>query len=115
MQIWKPSSRPITYAEWLESGLSIKQLVIHFWAEWNSVDRLVDIEVIKAQENIDLDIEYRSFDIQEKIAWPWLRDNERYGYVPCIVGFKYGEEIGHLIGRRFAQEYESVIKSWFSE
>ncbi|MEM9348093.1 MAG: thioredoxin family protein [Planctomycetota bacterium] len=115
MEVWKPSSKPITYEEWLERGSAMDRLVIHFWAKWNNVDKQADEALQQALQASSKSIEARCFDTDEcPDTFDWLRSDLKLVTLPTVIGFSKGTVLGRVIALQGAQAYQEAFADWFA-
>jgi hypothetical protein len=115
MQDWQPSTKPMTYAEWLEHGSVIDRLVIHFWAVWNNVDKQADIALQQALAMNSLEITAYCLDTdRDTCAHDWLRSDLRIITLPTVIGFSNGFEQGRVVGLQKSQTYQQAFTQWFA-
>lgn len=85
---WKPAS-----PEYSTSDFDVPWVLVHFWANWNLVDRKMDETLIRMK--LPESIVVRSCDIDNQ---PELAIRSRVGNIPALALFHYGNRVETLIG-----------------
>ncbi|GAB5404904.1 MAG: hypothetical protein Aurels2KO_31350 [Aureliella sp.] len=111
---WQPSSRAVT-VETLDRELSGNRFsILHFWASWNNVDKLMDADLRAIRPDICQEIAFLSMNTDREDAWDFIRSC-RIMNLPALGFFKGPAHVDTLSGRRDPDALIRKIQEWSNE
>ncbi|WP_040769345.1 thioredoxin family protein, partial [Novipirellula maiorica] len=85
--------------------------IVHFWATWNNVDRLMDAELHALRPQFDDVVNFLSLDTDCTDAWDFIRSC-RILNLPALGFFKGRLNVDTLIGLRDRDVLTQTIRRW---
>ncbi len=111
---WQPSSQPID-SESLDRELATNDFtVIHFWASWNNIDKLMDVEIQKLQSVFKGRIRFRSLDTAQSEVLDFCKSC-RVLNLPALGLFRGCKHVDTLNGLRKRGELLKFLERWVGE
>jgi hypothetical protein len=88
-------------------------VVLHCWAEWNRVDRLMDTLLQEIIAPFADRVAFYSFDTTPQEGWPFLIEWQALN-LPALVCFVDGHHHETQIGLLPKPEMEAKLQEWFA-
>jgi thioredoxin-like negative regulator of GroEL len=105
---WQPSSPEATAASFpklIEKG---EPFAIHFWAEWDRVDRDMDKNIQSIAPRLKGWVTFYAADIDRQENVDWCKSLNIVS-IPCLLVFVNGLRTRHIIGLRDEKELMQEI------
>lgn len=110
---WKPTTPPITAANYEAVCNAHQNVAIHFWAEWNGVDPPFDREIANLPPEILALVHFVSCHIDDPQNEP-LRNRLSIATVPSLAIVVNGRFNGSIVGMRTSDELGPELVNRFS-
>ena len=108
---WKPSTQEVTL-ETLPTILTEHDcVVLHFWAEWDLLDRTMDERLGKVIHGCSDRIFFGSFDTDPKDHWATCNEL-RLKNLPALVAFVNGKHLETTHGLRSEAQPKEKFEEW---
>ena len=111
MKNWKPATEPVDVENFQKVILAYPFVVVHFWADWNSlIEKKMDIVLSKVRPKF-VGVAVYSFDVGSEEAWAICR---QFGILtlPTLLCFSSGQLQEVISGCRSAEELEAKFAGW---
>jgi len=109
-RLWVPTSEPIKAADLPAALAERPMVVVHFWAVWDSYDRILDVNLRPLREAMAETVSFRSVDVDDPALVPLCRDCG-VANVPTLVAFMDARQAAVLVGVRPAE----AIREWIEQ
>ena len=104
---WQPVSPEVTAASFPKLVEEGEQLAIHFWAEWDRIDRDMDKNIQSIAPRLKGWVSFYAADIDRPENVDWCKSLNIVS-IPCLLVFVKGQRTRHIIGlgneKRLMQE-----------
>ena len=111
---WRPSSQPLDVATLLEALAHHPVVVLHFWADWNRIDRQFDEQLQAVRGEFTDRIYFGSIDTDDPRHQEFIRQCQ-VGNLPAFACFIRGKPAGTVVGYRPAEELRRRFAVWLAE
>jgi len=111
MENWTPTTEPFKADNFQKIITGHHVVVVHFWADWNLIDRKMDLILKNLRPRFAEEIAFYSFDTMPEAGWVICRQCNILN-LPALVCFINGQLHETLIGLRPQEELEAKFAAW---
>jgi thioredoxin-like negative regulator of GroEL len=111
MENWKPTTEAVNTDSFQKVTAANQIVVIHFWADWNLIDRKMDSVLANLRPKFAGQIGFYAFDTTPEENWDICRQCNILN-LPALVCFINGQLHETLIGLRPEEELEAKFAAW---
>jgi thioredoxin-like negative regulator of GroEL len=94
---WQPTSPEVTAASFPNLVEEGEPLAIHFWAEWDRIDRDMDKHIQSIAPRLKGWVRFYAADIDRPENVDWCKSLNIVS-IPCLLVFVKGQRTRHIIG-----------------
>ncbi|MDM4019515.1 thioredoxin family protein [Roseiconus lacunae] len=85
--------------------------IVHFWATWNNVDKLMDVELHALRPDFYDVVNFLSMDTDDSDAWDFIQSCQVLN-LPALGFFKGQSHLDTLIGLGERHVLAQAIRQW---